>query len=307
MEVEQVKKACRKKERTVNQLSRRFDPDIQNYGWAAIARHRDNWTDQLNEALGDLVESVEEMIDDHHSNLGGPEVEAWKLVVSEAEKKFLQLVVKYEVSDSSETSHPSQADATPVPNNQALRAAQVNIEIDDDIVSNESKALSKEVKKFLDCDQVADEDIEIALGKVDDWNKRFERVKDKAYAIKRNSQCFNLDDPRVSNAQSAVAHLEQELNIAIDQLKDEDNKRCLYSLAKSKTASVKLPIFTGDRAEDFPKFKKEVEKGMKTNRVRRHDQVAKLRECLRQDPKALIPNDMEDIQGGLENLDQHLW
>ena len=92
-----------------------------------------------------------------------------------------------------------------------------------------------------------------------------------------------------------MANLEQELNVAIDQLKDEDNKRCLYSLAKSKTASVKLPMFTGERSEDFSKFKREMEKGMKTNRVRKHDQVAKLRECLRQDPKALVPYDMEDI------------
>ena len=35
------------------------------------------------------------------------------------------------------------------PDNQDLRAAQVNIEIDDVIVSKESKALSKEVHKFL--------------------------------------------------------------------------------------------------------------------------------------------------------------
>ena len=91
-------------------------------------------------------------------------------------------------------------------------------------------------------------------------------MKDKAYAIKRNSQCFNLNDPRVSNSENAVASLEKELNDATDQLKAEDNKHCLYSLSKSKTASVKLSVFTGERSEDFSKFKKRMVKGMKMNR-----------------------------------------
>ena len=290
MEIEQIKRACRGKERTFNQLCRRFDPE--NFGGDTVTRYRDSWTDQLNDALSDLVGPVEEMVDDHHSTLDAPELEAWKVVVSEAEKRFAQLIVKYERADPSETTLPALAD---VPSNQALRAAQVNIEIDDEIVSKESKALSNEVRKFFDCGQLADEDIELALGKINVWNKRLERVKEKAYAIKRNSQCFNLNDPKVSSSENAVANLAQELNEAIDQLKAEDNKRCLHSLSKSKTASVKLPIFTGECSEDFSKFKKEVEKGMVTNRVKKDDQVSQLRECLRQDPKAFIPQDMDDI------------
>ena len=38
-----------------------------------------------------------------------------------------------------------------------------------------------------------------------------------------------------------------------------------------------------------------MEKGMRINRVRRYDQITKLRECLRQHPKKLIPQTMEDI------------
>ena len=78
--------------------------------------------------------------------------------------------------------------------------------------------MSNEVSKFLDCSEVADKDIEIALGKTNDWNKKLERLKDKAYAIKRNSQCFNLNDPRVSKSKNAVDNLEHELKNAIDEL-----------------------------------------------------------------------------------------
>ena len=298
MDAEQTKRACRKKERMFNQLARRFDIDENNPGWEAIARHRETWTEQLNEALGDFVEVAEEMIDDHGDTLGSGEVVAWKASLKEAEKKFMQLIGKYERPNLNGTQHPSPVNPLPVQNSnqaQAERAAQVNIEIDADIISNESKVLAREIKKFLDSDEATDEEIETAMGKIDDWNKRFERIKDKSYAIQRNSQCYNLNDPRVSNSQATITNLEHELNMAIDQVKEEDSKRCLYSLAKSKTATVKLPIFTGAQAEDFSKFRREMEKGMKINRVRRYDQVSKLRECLRQHPKELIPSTMDNI------------
>ena len=74
-------------------------------------------------------------------------------------------MVKYDTADSRDATQTPQADSAPAPNNQALWTAQVNIEIDDDIVSKESIALSKEVRKFQDCEQVSDEDIEMALVK----------------------------------------------------------------------------------------------------------------------------------------------
>ena len=181
------------------------------------------------------------MIEDHDETLGVPEVEPWKAAITEAERKFSELIGKFNilVEDSE----------------QDVRAAIVNIGIDDTIVSSESAVLSKEIKNFLICESATDEEVEFAMVKIKDWRKRFERIKDKAYAIQRNSKCFNLDDPRVSNSQAAVADLEQQLSIAMDELKEEDTKRCLYSLARSKTASVKLPIFTGDQYEHFSKFR----------------------------------------------------
>ena len=92
--------------------------------------------------------------------------------------------------------------------------------------------------------------------------------------------------------------------MAIDQVKEEDSNRCLYSLAKSKTATVKLPVFAGTQAEDFSKFRREVEKGMKINRVRKYDQVSKLRECLRLDAKELIPSTMDDVEEAWKILDK---
>ena len=92
MESEQVKKACRGK------LCRRFAP--KDYSVGSVVRLRDTWVDQLNDALGELVGYVEEMVDEHYAAFGAPEVNSWNLIVSEAEKKFKQLVVKYVTVDS---------------------------------------------------------------------------------------------------------------------------------------------------------------------------------------------------------------
>ena len=298
MDVNQSKRMCRKKERTFNQLARYYDMDEINLNLDAITLNRESWTKKLEEALQEYVEAAEEMIDDHRDALGGGEVQAWEVSLREAEKKCALIVGKLARPNPNGIQIPSTASLPPAQNNyqaQAERSAQVNIDIDADIVEKESKILSKEIKKFHDSDQATDEEIEAAMVKIDDWNKRFERIKDKTYAIQRNSQCYNLNHSKVSTTQAIINNLEQELNVAVDQLKEEDNHRCLYSLAKSKTATVKLPVFSGLQAEDFSKFRKEVEMGMKINRVRRYDQVSKLRECLRLDAKSLIPSTMINI------------
>ena len=96
---------------------------------------------------------------------------------------------------------------------------------------------------------------------------------------------------------TALLHtLNSDMELAIDNIKFEDEMRCLYSLNMLKTASIKLPSFSGELDEDFWKFKKEFETGLKSNRVRREDQVKKLRENLRNQPKVLILNTMKNIE-----------
>ena len=226
MAAEQQKKDCRRKERKFNQLCEKYDPDLDNTLWPAVANFKEVWTEQINDVLEDLFDSVDEMLDEYAADFGTPEVEAWKLVISNANKKFRGIVGKFGKAVANGTSQPVQYSAPPVQSNtHAVKAAKVDIEIDDNIVSKESKLLTKEVKNFLDCEKASDEDIEVAMCKIDDWNKRLERIRDKAYAIKRNSECFDLNDPRVSSALCAVENLEHELNIAVEQLNAEDDKR----------------------------------------------------------------------------------
>ena len=163
MDVSQSQKACRKKERTFNQLARRFDVDKNNHSLDTVAQTKETWTEQLNEALGELVEATEDMIDEHRDALGSGEVLAWQSSIKKAEKIFSLTIGKFDRPNPNGNQLPSLASLPPVQSNhqaQAERAAQVNIDIDADIVEKASQVLSKEIRKFHDSDEATDEEIE---------------------------------------------------------------------------------------------------------------------------------------------------
>lgn len=133
------------------------------------------------------------------------------------------------------------------------------------------------------------------MNKVDDWKRKMEKLREKSYAIQRNTMSLNLDQSTMRSSKALVSTLSSELDIVVDSIQFEDGKRCLYSQNRSKVASFKFPTFGGDIEEDFAKFEKEVKKTFTFNRVRRDDQVSKLRECLRNHPKSLVPASMDNI------------
>ena len=103
MDMGQSKRNCRKKERKFNQLASLYDLDENNIGWDTMARHRESWTAELKEALCELVDNAEEMIDDHGDALGSGEVDAWRTSIKDARKTFFMLINKFERPKSNKT------------------------------------------------------------------------------------------------------------------------------------------------------------------------------------------------------------
>ena len=141
------------------------------------------------------------------------------------------------------------------------------------------------------------------MNNIEGWKKRFDKIQDKCWAMQRNDKIYDLKSLRVTSSIAMLNSLKAELRIAIDNIKFEDESRCLYSLCKSTTANVKLPTFSGKAEEDFFKFKKEFEKGLRSNKVKRDDQVKKLRENLKDRAKSFIPESMESIEDAWDVLE----
>ena len=258
-------------------------------------------------ALDDLSDSVECMNIRHGQVLGNVEVDNWKGVITRSRATFKDVVNQLDrkarsnqsvnfSSNSTRSAHGSDQNSSQASQNQAVKNASVNLEVDADIICEDGKNLAAEVNKFDDWGAAEDHEIEEAMGKIEVWKKRFDKIMDKGWAMQRNTKSYDLDDSLMMSSMALIETLECEMNMAIEHIVFEDDTRQLYSLAKSTTASVKLPIFSGEQSEDFTRFRKEMEKGFKTNRVKRFDQTSKLRESLKNHPRNLIPNTLDDFE-----------
>ena len=176
------------------------------------------------------------------------------------------------------------------------KAAIADIEVDATIVSSLGKELAEEINKHADWGDAESREIEEAMNKIESWKKRFDKIQEKGWSMQRNDIKYDLKSTRVVSSMALIRTLKAELAIVIDNIKFEDESRCLYSLCKAATASVKFPTFSGSAKEDFVKFKQEFEKCLKSNKVQKDDQIKKLRENLKDPAKGFIPEAMKDIE-----------
>ena len=262
---------------------------------SAVARHYKHYHDTSLEALHDLMEAVEDLLDEHGHELSAQDSDSWKAMSGKCNQEFKELMNKLEKTTKeteavasmvpiltvpppgtqpSAVATPGAPTALPqgVPTqsnaghlSQKTRAAQVEVDVDADIVAREGKKLTTEININQKWEELTDHEIEIAMGKIGDWKKRFDKIEEKGWNIKRNTGSFNLNEDKLRSTQAMIATLEQELEFAIQDIESEDKKRCLYSTSKSKTATVKFPTFGGGQDEDFFKFEREVKKGFLTN------------------------------------------
>ena len=183
-----------------------------------------------------------------------------------------------------------------------VKRAQIDVDIDTEIIFDDVKSLSAEFNKVEDWSIAESHIIEKYMQKIDQWKKKLKFLKDKVRDIKKNTVVYDLDNAKLLRSESAVASLEAEIEIAVEQLEHEDSERCLYSLNKSRTAAIKYPQFSGLQDEDYVKFEKEIRNCFRVNRVRLDDQVSCLRENLRGEALSLIPVTMVNIEDSFKTL-----
>ena len=298
MDLNQTKEDCETKKRKFNGLLRKYDPAPMSL--AALRRNHSKYHDELSIALDLLVETIENMCVKHGTTLGTQTVTSWKEQISRSEADFVKFVNRVEEKLEDQTSGPpAPIVAVPAPDHTSVtrtKMAEADVTVDAEIIAAEAKKLSEEVDKFADWGETSNDQIETAMNGIDDWKKRFNRIQEKVFSIKRNVLKYNLPDMQLKISTALINTLESELCLAMDTIRFEDEQRCLYSTSRSKGAEVKLPTFDGSHFDDFMKFQKEMMKGFKSNKIRKEDQIKKLRECLVGDPKDLIPVGMESVE-----------
>ena len=187
-------------------------------------------------------------------------------------------------------------------NSQAAKTAKANVEIDHEKIAFEVENISKEIKKFSDWSDADSNEIELAMSRIPEWNKMFNKAMEHFYNMKKNVAAFDLDQEILVSSESAINTIEVKLEQVIDDIQFEDTDRQLFSQVRSKPANIAYPVFSGKDDEDFVKFEKDLRDAFKRNRDQKADQAKKLKENLRGHAKSIIPAKNDDIEECFEIL-----
>ena len=136
---------------------------------------------------------------------------------------------------------------------------------------------------------------------VESWEKQLKEQQDLVWAMRRDTEVYDLDPAETQRCEGDVNALKAEVEDAIEKIRFEDVERALYSLNQAATIETAYPTYGGE-LENYARFEKEFIHTLKVNRVRADKQVAKLRDCLYGGPKDLIPATMTNLQTALAIL-----
>ena len=263
-----------------------------------------------------LVDSIEMLTIDYKTELGDVKVQQWNVKISEVEHntkaygkqirmKAAELRGPVPAAGAPTVQHPlvhqpsaNQGQA------EELRKAKVKVSNAVENIKEDVLTLGEEVNKILDWGLALDHEVSAGVRQVKYWKERFQKIQERTREVKEISDLHNLDDNYHASINTLLLTLKGDLEAAVSNIEYEDGPdgRCLYSCDKNKSAMVQLPKFDGDPAEDFSRFRFEMEKALRQNRVTRADQVAKLRDSLSGHAKSLVPNTMLDINTAWEVL-----
>ena len=250
--MEDAEKKCHKTVRFFKRTLRLTNPSGRTPGCVAV--YYDAWYKKLRKEVSYAIDDIEDLCAGFGQILGPDRVKVWQETKTTCEDEFKERAnAWWAVIRPPPGSGSDPAVALPPPGqggHQSHRAqkALADITVDFEIIVAEGAKLEEEYQKHH-WSLATDNDIELAMNKIDDWRRRFEMLQDKRWNIQRKSlNRMNLAANLYMNTPGS------ELDLAIEKVKYEDESRCLFSINKTETASVKISTFGGEADEDFSKF-----------------------------------------------------
>ena len=96
----------------------------------------------------------------------------------------------------------------------------------------------------------------------------------------------------------------EKFEITRDAVRKEDTDRGLFTLEPARSDIMKYPTFSGSHSEDYMHFKETMAQRFRENKVRKKEQVAKLRECLKGAALGRVPDGVKDIEEAFRRLSE---
>ena len=266
-------------------------------------------------------EAVRKFLSDFVSELIEAEVTQWKADM----KSVVDIVKQHKLTVLDKVGQLQPAAATMTEYEKASIKIQEKTyalkQQESDKSRNEALAVAKPLIKLVEekCSELDDELAQITvmqletgdeqqvtrtMQKLAGWKLQVEAITSLYQEFLTRTALHPIDPGDQIKVSAAVQRTKSALSDIIAAAEDEDMKRQLYSLdTTNRGEQVKWPEFAGEVGEYFFKVKKDFINAAKQNRTSTKNQITKLRENINGYAKSLIPASIEDINKGLEILE----
>ena len=149
-----------------------------------------------------------------------------------------------------------------------------------------------------DWSAVDDDVVSQGMRSLPKWQEQWNQLE-RAY---RKYENLSL---RQDAVKSKYNDLRSRFDSAKDLLQKEDSTvRGLYTLEPIRSDIIKYPTFSGAQSEDYVKFREIMEVWFRENKIKKKEQVSKLRECLKGAALARVPDGVRDIEEAFKRLQE---
>ena len=155
-----------------------------------------------------------------------------------------------------------------------------------------------------DWEEIDDEAVGNAMRNLSKWQDQMNRIERSYRKYENMAMKYNFSQVKQDAMKTTYQEKRERFESTRTAIQREDSDRGLFTLEPAKTDIIKYPTFAGLPSEDYLKFREIMELRFRENKVKRREQVAKLRECLRGAALARVPEGEKDIQEAFSRLSE---
>ena len=282
----------------IKEKKNQYQDNIEDFvaKWSRTAYVNDTFTNQWNEevqSIGTEVKLYVQSLRSKKSSLvPASGVNERMIAFQEASLRLQELTLK------------EQQEANLKRSQEKAEEARIMAETEGNLVLGECSVLMDMLMIENDWEAVDDERISQAMRSMGKWQEQMNTLE-RAYRQFEN-MATKYDFP--ATKKDAIFETYEEKKTLFEEtrksIKEEDTVRGLYTLEPPRSEIIKYPLFSGLPSEDYLKFKDTMEQRFRDNKVKRREQVSKLRECLKGQALGRVPDGVLDITEAFRRLNE---
>ena len=153
-------------------------------------------------------------------------------------------------------------------------------------------------------EEADDETVGKAMRSLGKWQEQMSSI-DRSYRKYENmAMRHSFAEEKKEAMKATYQDRKERFENTRDAVEKEDSDRGLFTLEPVKTDIIKYPTFAGLPSEDYLKFKETMQQRFRENKVKKKEQVAKLRECLKGVALGRVPEGVKEIEEAFSRLNE---